>query len=92
MPRLNQTTLMMLDQDLVQGRELILHVLLNERLSIEVLVEVHLRVLRRKRVVCADRIKLIILLFGNVEVMGGVVGCFLSNVRILNREIGNTGR
>lgn len=70
----------MSDHDPLRGEEVFLHVLLHEGLSVEVLIEVYLGILRRKRVECADRINLVILLLSNVEVVGRVVSRVLSNV------------
>lgn len=68
------------------------HVFLHEGLPVKVLVKVHLRIIRRKRVICADCINFVVLLSGNVEVVGGVVRRVLGDIRILDRKIGNAGR
>ena len=68
-----------------------LHVLLHKRFAIKVLVEVDLGIFGCQGVVCADSVDLTILLLSNIEVVCSMMSRILSDVGVLDREIGNPG-
>jgi hypothetical protein len=84
MPKLNQTTLLVLVADCQQWMREHEHVFLNQTLAVEILIKIDGRVLTLHAVVRADRIHLVVLLLGDVEMVGCVVKGFAGNGRVLD--------